>query len=173
MDKVSAHVVGWRDAKERIGNYLALASPHFDRANYRPENRLRWNAQHGPRDQFNIEWARLFFEPEVGEVVPEEDEGIQGEAQDEGGLVVRPFVSQAPVLKECLTPPWVEQYLYHLDKGVRRAGWRGYSPLRRGILIYTETEGRWFKYLVMRQMQHKFMKDALYQVGHDLWRRIQ
>lgn len=79
-----------------------------------------------------------------------------------------------PSPSNVLTPPWVEQYLYHLDRTITRAE----SVMLRQS--YNDPH-HWPSFLVkhkvrlteMRRLQHKEMRYALYQVGHPLWQRIQ
>jgi hypothetical protein len=89
--------------------------------------------------------------------------------------MARGFVDNPPPSK-ALTPPWVEQYLYHLSKGMRLAEAKAFQ----GMYSYLgNKDEKWqgahnlrIRLLNIRGIQHKAMKDALYQVGHPLWGRV-
>jgi len=89
--------------------------------------------------------------------------------------MARGFLDNPPPSKS-LTPPWVEQYLYHLSKGLRLAE----SKAFQGMYSYLGSKDeKWrasqdlrLRLLNIRGIQHKEMKGALYQVGHPLWQRV-
>lgn len=74
------------------------------------------------------------------------------------------------------TPPWTEQYLYHLDRGVKKATdclfRREDERWNFGIRIPEHIMERRIRYIEMRKLQHKEMRFSLYVKDHPLWRRV-
>lgn len=66
------------------------------------------------------------------------------------------------------TPPWVEQYLYHLDKSVRMALFGSWKTTKGEIKEYRHYCSR---LVTLRNLQHKQMREALY-TKSPLWERL-